>query len=134
MEFLQNLVAAIVITFWNYDYCSTSDIRGKYYHAEPPYIEVCQVENKKEKYFYTLHELGHFFWFKYLTDEEKELYKILFENSNLFDYYREYSKTNSEEDTETAHIKADSIICDLLEELWYWFVAEEYDKIDKWYT
>lgn len=97
MDFLQSLVAAIVITFWNFDYCSTSDIRGKYY-IESQKIEVCQVEDKNEKYFYALHEIGHFFWFKYLTEDEKTLYNILFENSNILDFYREYSKTNAEED------------------------------------
>jgi len=37
-------------------------------------------------------------------------------------------------DTECAHIEADSIICDLLIELGFKDVVDEYDKIGKWYA
>ena len=37
-------------------------------------------------------------------------------------------------DTEEDHIEADSIILELLEELSFNEVIEEYEKIDKWYA
>ena len=37
-------------------------------------------------------------------------------------------------DTEYSHIKADNIISNLLTELWYNEVAEEYEEINKWYS
>lgn len=37
-------------------------------------------------------------------------------------------------DTETAHILADNVLCDLLEELGFEEVTEEYHKIRKWYA
>lgn len=36
-------------------------------------------------------------------------------------------------DTESSHISYDTILCNLLTELWYSEVVEEYNKIDKWY-
>ena len=38
------------------------------------------------------------------------------------------------EDTESAHIQADWIICNLLDDLGYAEVTKEYDKISKWYA
>ncbi len=38
------------------------------------------------------------------------------------------------EDTETAHIQADWIICNLLEDLGYKDIVKEYDAIMKWYA
>lgn len=35
---------------------------------------------------------------------------------------------------ETAHVTADRVLCDLLRELGYGNVVEEYEKIDKWYS
>lgn len=37
-------------------------------------------------------------------------------------------------DTEAAHGDADQIICDLLSELGYQDVVEQWDKVDKWYA
>ena len=37
-------------------------------------------------------------------------------------------------DVERAHIKADSIICELLRSLGMKDVVEEFDKVDKWYA
>lgn len=54
--------------------------------------------------------------------------------AELQDKYIKLLQEVSEEDTETAHIQADNIISELLEELWYWDVVEEYDKINKWYA
>ncbi len=36
-------------------------------------------------------------------------------------------------DTESTHISYDIILCNLLTELWYSEVVEEYEKTDKWY-
>ena len=37
-------------------------------------------------------------------------------------------------DTEYAHMEADLIICDLLIELGFKDVVDEYDKVGKWYA
>lgn len=37
-------------------------------------------------------------------------------------------------DPETAHIRADDVLCDLLTRLGYQEVVEEYRKISKWYS
>lgn len=37
-------------------------------------------------------------------------------------------------DTEIAHHFADDILCDLLKELGYAEVVQEYEKIEKWYA
>lgn len=39
-----------------------------------------------------------------------------------------------DDDMERAHIQADWIICNLLEDLGYTEVIKEYDKISKWYA
>lgn len=56
------------------------------------------------------------------------------QQQELQDKYIKLLQEISKEDSETAHIQADNIISDLLEELWYWEVVSEYDKIDKWYA
>lgn len=38
------------------------------------------------------------------------------------------------EDTEDAHIEADRILCELLTQLGYNKVVEEFEKMDKWYA
>lgn len=37
-------------------------------------------------------------------------------------------------DAETAHLEADDVLTQFLQELGYYDVVEEYDKIDKWYA
>ena len=37
-------------------------------------------------------------------------------------------------DTESAHAEADDVLCDLLKELGYTKVIEEYKKVPKWYA
>ncbi len=37
-------------------------------------------------------------------------------------------------DTERGHVEADNILCELLKELGYSDVVEEFEKIDKWYS
>ena len=39
-----------------------------------------------------------------------------------------------DDDIEKAHLEADWIICDLLDDLGYTEVTKEYDKISKWYA
>lgn len=56
------------------------------------------------------------------------------QQQELQDKYIKLLQEVNKEDTETAHIQSDSIICDLLEELWYSEVVSEYDKIEKWYS
>jgi hypothetical protein len=40
----------------------------------------------------------------------------------------------AEEDTESAHIKADDLLCDLLTELGYGELIARYEAIGKWYA
>lgn len=40
----------------------------------------------------------------------------------------------SDKDTESAHLKADVILCDLLTALGYSELVDEYNLIDKWYS
>ncbi len=37
-------------------------------------------------------------------------------------------------DTESGHVEADDILCELLKKLGYSDVVEEFEKIHKWYT
>ena len=39
-----------------------------------------------------------------------------------------------DDDRESAHMQADWIICNLLDDLGYAEVTKEYDKISKWYA
>jgi len=50
------------------------------------------------------------------------------------DTVKELRAQVSNDDTESAHSHADSILCDLLEKLGYTEVVAEYDKVDKWYA
>jgi len=99
---LSYLLANIVISFWLFDYCLDSDIRGKYYHVVTPYIEsrieVCLNDSKENIKFYVLHELWHFFRYEFISEEEKKFYEFLFNWSNNLDFYREYGKSSAEED------------------------------------
>lgn len=38
------------------------------------------------------------------------------------------------DDTATAHIRADEILCELLRKLGYKEVVYEYEKVSKWYS
>ena len=37
-------------------------------------------------------------------------------------------------DAESAHIYADTVLCDLLDALGYKKIVEEYNKVEKWYA
>lgn len=49
-------------------------------------------------------------------------------------YISKMKKYNHNLDTEVAHKYADSLLCEILEELGYEDIVEEYEKIDKWYA
>ena len=67
-------------------------------------------------------------------DEEKED-ESEDEKDNLKKKYVELLKTQQEShDREHAHTTADDILCELLLDLGYKDVVEEYEKIDKWYA
>lgn len=104
---LIELISAIPIYFGRFDYCW--EVNWKYYQGieisfdnihfnKEPYIEICQTRDIEQMKFTVAHELWHFFWFQYLTDFERTIYWILFDYSWPFDFLREYSKTNKEED------------------------------------
>ena len=37
-------------------------------------------------------------------------------------------------DVESAHVDADTVLCDLLDALGYKKIVEEYNKVEKWYA
>lgn len=43
-------------------------------------------------------------------------------------------KRCNDDDTETAHIKADDILCELLKDLGFNDLVDEYNNISKWYS
>jgi hypothetical protein len=47
---------------------------------------------------------------------------------------RELAREAKNEDTENAHVNADSILCDLLEELGYADVVYAWANVQKWYA
>ena len=52
---------------------------------------------------------------------------------NLEDYLKRL-KECEEYDAESAHGRADEILCELLRELGYSDIVDAYEDIDKWYT
>lgn len=97
MELLQLLLVSITITVSNFSYCG-DDTSWRYIdYWDKPYIEICPTEKEYRK-FTILHELWHFFWYKYLTEEERETYIDLYNQSYDNDFYRYYSKSIPEED------------------------------------
>ena len=53
---------------------------------------------------------------------------------NSSDAVKELIELQSETDTETAHILADDVLCDMLESLGFHEVVTEYQKIAKWHA
>jgi hypothetical protein len=49
-------------------------------------------------------------------------------------YITELQKLQNDDDIEHNHWVADQILCNILTELGYSDVAEEYEKISKWYA
>ena len=49
-------------------------------------------------------------------------------------YINELKELSEDDDTEMAHVVADTILCSILTELGYGEIVEEYDKIGKWYA
>jgi hypothetical protein len=62
-------------------------------------IYVCRWENVDQRFIQN-HELWHFFWSRYMTQEERDLYTAMF-NKDIHDkkrFWREYWMTNVWED------------------------------------
>ena len=56
-------------------------------------------------------------------------------NELLLDYYLNLFKNNcTSGDIESNHAEADEILCNLLEELGYKKLVDEFRKLEKWYA
>jgi hypothetical protein len=55
-------------------------------------------------------------------------------NKKLNEKYLKEMKQYINYDTEIGHSKADSLLCELLEELGYVELVEIYRNVDKWYS
>jgi len=49
-------------------------------------------------------------------------------------YIQKLKQLQGDGDTEIVHVKADKILCELLTELAYTEVVEEFNKLEKWYA
>lgn len=49
-------------------------------------------------------------------------------------YIKRLKAAQEDHDTESAHAEADDVLCDLLKELGYIKIVEEYHKVSKWYA
>lgn len=47
---------------------------------------------------------------------------------------RQANKESRDDDAESWHIKADDILCELLNELGFKQIVEEYGKVKRWYS
>lgn len=56
------------------------------------------------------------------------------DSKKLYRYKKRLIKLQHNSDTEIAHCSADQILCNILEELGYSDIVEEYNKIEKWYA
>ena len=95
LELIKLFLLYISISFWEYEYCNSSEVKGKYLIAIN-IVEVC--ENYKYKNLVAIHELWHYFWFTYLSKEEKAIYEIMFINSWWFNFVTSYAETDVVED------------------------------------
>ena len=96
MELLQALITTITITLID---CTWTNLHWLYhlrYEQIKPRIEICRLESKEDMKFTLVHELGHYYWFEYLTREQKEEYKKLYNQSNYF--FTTNSRIDAEED------------------------------------
>lgn len=56
-------------------------------------------------------------------------------SNNLVEKYKaKLNKIKYEDEIESGHIKADGVLCDLLDELGYDEITEIFDDLDKWYS
>lgn len=56
------------------------------------------------------------------------------DSKKLYRYKKRLIELQHNSDTEVAHLSADQILCNILEELGYSDVVKEYNKIEKWYA
>ena len=49
-------------------------------------------------------------------------------------YITQLRELQESDDTESAHVQADRILCDILLQLGYTDIIEEYHQIGKWYA
>ncbi len=52
----------------------------------------------------------------------------------LTEKYLQFLEGAGKLDIESGHVAADSLLCDLLDELGYSEITEEYNKYEKWYS
>lgn len=50
------------------------------------------------------------------------------------EYIRRLKEMQREPDTEYAHNTADTVLCDILTELGFEDIVDEYESVDKWYA
>lgn len=103
MPLLTILLLSVPITFWDFDFCDKYD----WWHTlsisddviSENKIEICSEKGltQHQMLFAVLHELGHQYWFLYLSYDEREQYRAL-QTDDRADYYRDYSMTDVEED------------------------------------
>lgn len=48
-------------------------------------------------------------------------------------YMKRLKEAQQDDDTSSAHAEADNVLCDLLTDLGYTKIVEEYRKVPKWY-
>jgi len=100
MELLATLLLAVTVTMSNFSFCD-GEIAWKHtrYNTKPSEIRICTWYTPKETVFFLVHELGHEYWFKIMTDQEREEYNELYNKRvHTLDVMREYGKKNVEED------------------------------------
>jgi hypothetical protein len=63
-------------------------------------VYVCLSSNERQVEFVKWHEVGHHYWFKFMTQKQRDSYKKLYERDikRWAKFYREYGKTSVVED------------------------------------
>lgn len=94
METIYFLLTLININFIKCDNSITYEGR---YIQPPPAIEIC-ISDKKQMKESIIHELWHFFYFKFLNEYDQKLWSILYNKSTIDDYVTWYAMSNEYED------------------------------------
>jgi len=69
------------------------------YDEKTSTVYVCYSANEKEVEFVKWHEIGHHYWFKFLTQKQRDDYTKLYEKDlKNGKFYRDYGKTSAVED------------------------------------
>lgn len=97
---LTTLLTSISITFlplwasvWGYE---CGKIAGLFHDNK---VYVCEIDSNTE--FYKYHEIGHYFYFNHLNDQQKKQYLkeyLLAKEKGIKYFHREYGMTNVYED------------------------------------